>query len=105
MNAKALKEHVPFYAKAAEGTFEKVTPKNGKYFECEELQNYVGGNIELVFLQNEFEDYVLVIDENGKLKDNYINLWATALARVTKSIMKDDFIVGDVVIAHRSMFR
>ena len=56
-----------------------------------DLQKAVGGYIELVYLPN--SDKLLVVDEEGLMKDYPINQEASLLARQP--------IVGDVVVANR----
>ena len=46
-----------------DGSLTEIEPKNGQKFELEELQQYVQGYIELVFLK---EDRLLVINDDGK---------------------------------------
>ena len=63
----------------------------------EGLQQAVGGYIQIISLQSEYEPQTsLVIDEEGKLKGKPINKQATFMARHT--IFPSDSIVGDVVI-------
>lgn len=74
-----------------DGTQTEVTPKNGKQFTLEELQALVGGYIQVV---NTNDRRVMVVDEEGKLKDKPYNQAATRLYKYGT----DDRIVGDVVI-------
>jgi len=60
------------------------------------LQESVGGYIEMVWLD---EELVMVVDEEGKLKDKPINTKATQLYQ--KKFGPVDFIVGDVVVCER----
>ncbi|HIB21727.1 MAG TPA: DUF3846 domain-containing protein [Rhodospirillales bacterium] len=56
----------------------EMTPKNGSDFELKELQDVVGGLIELVALTN---GKLLIVDEEGLLKSLPINTKASMLAR------------------------
>ena len=87
-----------------EGAKEKPT--------LEELQEMVGGNIEVAFSNDEVQ---IIIDEEGKLKGKEINMgatehWWTLLQLDTppdefhtleEFINEVDFLVGDVVILHK----
>lgn len=75
-----------------------VRPTKGEKFSLSELQTAVGGNIEIVRLS---KNLLMVLDEEGKLKDKPLNLIATRLYRVLAKI--DDYIVGDVLIVPAQM--
>lgn len=47
------------------GVLEPLIPKNGTDFSLEELQEAVGGYIELVTVEVDREIYYLVVNENG----------------------------------------
>ena len=80
----------------------------------EELQDMVGGNIEIAFHDNDLEVQI-IIDEEGKVKGREINMKATEFwfrllgldsppdetYSLEEFIEKADFLVGDVVILHR----
>lgn len=76
----------------ATGERESVSPNNGTDFQLEELQNIVGGYIEII----RFEDNIMVLNEEGKLMRLPYNQYATDLFR--KYYNTNDFIVGDVLI-------
>lgn len=78
----------------ADTTVEAIRPDNGTDFSCRELQGYVGGYIEIVRLPN---NYILVVDEEGRLKNKKLNKKATELAGQP--------IVGDVVLCKSKMVR
>ena len=68
-----------------------VLPKNKTDFKLDELQNYVGGIIEIVRTK---DNKMMVINEEGKINELPMNEKATDLY-----IHSDfDFIVGDVLI-------
>jgi hypothetical protein len=74
-----------------------ITPKNGKWFELEELQALVGGRIERVDHASPHHD--MYINEEGKLEALAYNKTATdewdyELAGI------NDVIVGDAVVIH-----
>lgn len=84
-----------------DGTQVEIQPENGKKFRLEEAQNLVGGYIQLVSLHNKNRE-VIIVDEEGKYKPGYeYNPKATEIALTSGSILKDDFIVGNVVICKR----
>ncbi|MBI4201193.1 MAG: DUF3846 domain-containing protein [Chloroflexi bacterium] len=76
-----------------DGIRQEITPREGKRFKLEELQAIVGGFIEIVALPGR---RIMVLNEEGKLKQLPSNAAATALARGT--IAGSDFIVGDVLV-------
>ena len=71
-----------------------VVPKNGKTFSLKELQELVGGNIELLVLPTGKEMY---LNEDGKSLGLPVNSKATKLAR-TAGIALWDQVLGDVVL-------
>lgn len=75
------------------GTTEIVSPANNKHFTLQELQEYVGGYIEVVYLSKKL---VMVINEEGKLNNLPINNKATVIyLAMNKNV---DVIVGDVLV-------
>lgn len=78
-----------------------VVPENGKYFSLIEMQTFVGGYIEILRLNN---GTVMVLDEEGKLKQKSLNLKAN---EVFQEVFKlsNDYIVGDVLICDRKLVR
>ena len=69
----------------------ELNPKNGTDFSLEELQKIVGGYIEIVNLN---EEYIMVVNEEGKLLGLPANPSATIIAR-------QGLIVGDVLVCRR----
>ena len=61
----------------------------------EEMQKFVGGYIEVVYLNDE---QVMIIDEEGKVKGKPINPEATIRATRNNAIFNNDWIAGDVLI-------
>jgi hypothetical protein len=72
-----------------------ITPENGVFFSLKELQNYVGGYIEMLLTN---DDRTMIVNEEGKLKSFEINNEATKL-------IKEKVIVGDVVVCDWSMIQ
>ena len=60
------------------------------------LQNEVGGYIEPIYLPN---DYIMIIDEEGKIKEKDVNYLATDILKY--AFDTPDFIVGDCFICKR----
>lgn len=81
-----------------DGSERIVTPADGKQFTLEELQGYVGGNIQRIGLPGGVGMY---LNEDGKGLLLEENKRATVLGRVA-GIADDDFIVGDVVILSKA---
>ena len=79
-----------------DSTYVEVQPKNGKKFSLKELQEYVGGYIELITLPNTNE--YMVINEEGKIMNLPENGFASAIAQDQTAIYEDDYIAGDVLI-------
>jgi len=72
------------------GTEVELLPESGKHFTLKEMQDCVGGFIEIVYTQ---DGRLIVLDEEGKLKGKEVNLKATKLYGNT-----NDCIVGDVLV-------
>lgn len=71
-----------------------VAPKSGKKYPLEQLQEIVGGYIQVVRLD---ASTVLVCDDDGKYKGYEVNGLATMILRdAFKGSM--DFIVGNVLV-------
>lgn len=72
---------------------------NPQTFTLEEMQNIVGGYIQIVNLTDEV---LMILDEEGKLKQKYYNQAATELfQKCFPNTM--DFIVGDVLVCEADM--
>ena len=72
---------------------EDYTPKNGKTFELDELQGIVDGNFEIVRLR---DGRIIIVDEDGKLKDKAVNIPATNIMR--RDHYTTDYIVGTAIV-------
>lgn len=71
----------------------EVKPKSGKTFSLSELQGFVDGYIEIVELK---DGKIMVVNEEGKLKDLPFNHTATKIYAETYSNM--DVIVGNALV-------
>ena len=75
-----------------------VKPKNGEKFTLEELQELVGGYIQLApHMDNEhpmFKNKIIVVDEEGVIKNKPVNNMASALSKQR--------LVGDVLLCDQS---
>lgn len=76
------------------GTIEDFNPANGKNFTLEEMQQAVGGYIELVYLP---DNKILVVDEEGMIKQKLFN------KKISEMIMKP--IVGDVIVCNQKQIK
>ena len=72
----------------ANTTTEVVQPNNGTDFSLEELHAFVDGYIEVVQTINPY--LILVVDDEGKLKNKPMNYAA--------SLLYGDYIVGDALL-------
>ena len=75
------------------GETKTVEPKNGTDFKLEELQAIVGGYVQIAYLR---DDEIMVMDDEGKLKEKDLNLQASL--RYRRDVNPYDSIVGDVLI-------
>lgn len=58
-----------------DGTTKEVSPKNGKTYSLDELQEFVGGYIEIITKPDGSQ--MMVVNEEGKLEGLHYNLNAT----------------------------
>ena len=84
----------------ADGQRQKVEPKNGEKFKLEELQGYVDGYIEAIFLD---DDTVMVVNEEGKLLGLPYNQLASIKFLQAKGYHEP--IVGDVLVCKRNQMQ
>lgn len=84
-----------------DGSKHVITPKNGKKFELEELQEIVGGYIQAIRLS---ESQSMIVNENGKLYNLEHNAEASFIAHSYRAIFDNDFIVGDVAIINNNQY-
>lgn len=76
-----------------DGCFIPKVPMNGKKFTLLELQGFVDGYVEYVYLSN---NKVLVVDEDGKVKGKPVNMVATGWLRTDG---RDDYVCGPALLA------
>jgi hypothetical protein len=81
-----------------DGTLEPVTPATGGEFTLDEVQNIVGGYVELVRLTKGF----FLVDEDGRYKGLPLNLQATALATLSHGPLT---IVGTALHTNAKEFK
>lgn len=75
----------------------RIMPANGQTFTLEELQEAVGGYIEMITVGEAY----FVLNEEGKLNKLPLNNVATAMALAYDAIWEDDFIGGNVLICRK----
>lgn len=83
-----------------DNTIEKIFPKNQHDFQLEELKEFVGGYIEIIYLP---KNLIMVLNEEGKLFNLPYNAIATTLFRA--SFPTNDYIVGNVLICHTNLVK
>ncbi|MDT3388898.1 MAG: DUF3846 domain-containing protein [Bacteroidota bacterium] len=76
-------------------SYEQVKPK-GETFSLEELQKFVGGYIEIVYLAD--GKLCMVVNEEGKINHLPMNPIATRLFNLFTTGAPYDYIVGNVLI-------
>lgn len=81
-------------------TEEEVQPKNGTDFQLDELQGFVEGNIEIVYLGG---DEIMVVNEEGKLLGLPVNLLATIPYQLSYGPV--DQIYGNALVCKTSEVR
>ena len=91
----------------ANGESHIIEPKNGTDFTLKEMQDYVGGTIDLVKLT---DGMIFVLNDDGKLEGLEMNEQATKYFKLAYPIEKyphnnDELIVGDVIYCHKSMVK
>jgi hypothetical protein len=77
-----------------DGTTHEIKPKTNGTFALAEMQDAVGGYIELVKLKPGTPFAILIVNEDGKQKQLPYNSKATELAEIAP----DDCIVGDALL-------
>ena len=77
------------------GEVDSISLPEDEQARLRQLQDWVGGYIEVVALPGERH---MVINENGKDGPHMINYTATAIAHEAEAIMHSDYIAGVAVI-------
>ncbi len=83
-----------------DNTIEEINSK--KDYKLKELQDIVGGFIEVIY--NLPDEKLMIINEEGKIKNKDFNFHATNLALYNRSIASDDFIVGNAIVLNNKQF-
>lgn len=78
----------------------EISPKNGEYFELEEMKAIVNGWVEVVWLPH---DKIMVVNEEGKLMGLPINTEATKI--YYDNFGFNDVVVGDVLLCDTNQVR
>lgn len=107
----------------ANGETKEVQPANGTDFKLKEVQDIVGGYVEVLRLNN---GDIMLLNEEGKLIDLPRNEEATKLAElptveerwkaklilqeqgvsvIDATMGEEDYIAGDVLVCHNDEFR
>jgi hypothetical protein len=74
----------------ADGGITEIQPKDGQSFTLDEMQELVGGYIEVVAAAG---GYSLVIDEEGRVKGKPFNELATAAHAIGRPLVGDALLV------------
>ncbi len=85
----------------------EVSPQNGKDFKLQEVHKLL--NIKNLKIINLGKDYLgnsslMLIDDDGRLKDGFINGISTILAWQCGAIPKNDCIRGNTLICNENEF-
>lgn len=85
-----------------DGTVVEIEPLNGETFELQELYKLLDCElVEVVNLRR--SENILIIDEEGKYSQKFINEAATVIARNAQGIYPTGYIVGDAILCHSDM--
>jgi hypothetical protein len=78
-----------------------IHPKNKISFSIEELRKLVGGEIQIVILDDK---YLMILNECAKLNNPLgINIIASKILKDHKLMEYGQFVVGDVVVVEREL--
>lgn len=79
-----------------------IEPQNGTDFSLEELYQHVGCScVQMITL---YDDRIMWIDEEGKMKDKPINTMATGMFYASGGVV-GDYIVGTVFVCDNSQVK
>lgn len=81
------------------GDFQETQPNNGTAFELEELQEIVGGYIEIIRLN---DGKIIIVNEEGLMQGLPVNIEATNILRRDHSTAQ--YIVGNAIVCDSDMF-
>lgn len=85
-----------------DGTQQEVKPQNNEFFSLSEMQQYVGGLIQIIRFSDE---EAMVVNEEGKLMGLEVNEAATNLALDNEAIFFWDCVVGNALICSSNELR
>ena len=80
-----------------DGSIKEVRPRNGKTFQLEEMQRFVGGYIEVI---NMGVKKFMIVNAEGKISGLPVNFVATELYKKQKGY--HELFVGNVIICDKS---
>ena len=83
------------------GDVNEIRPLNDTDFQLSELQRYVDGYIEILYLP---DGRIMVLNEEGKFYKD-LNIPATELAIGYGVIQQSDYISGDVILCPSAMVK
>lgn len=87
----------------ADGKRQLVEPTNGKDFQLDQLYQLLSCEmIEIVRLP---DSDIMIIDEEGKLRQKPPNMQASLLAWGAGSVAVTDIIVGDALVCHTTQLK
>lgn len=90
------------YHLTTNGEIFSIEPENGTDFSLKEVQTYVDGFIEVIYLNKEL---IMIVNEEGKLSPLPTNDLASLIAYKCEAISNKDYIAGDVVICPSVMLK
>jgi len=83
----------------------EISPENGESFTLAELNEFVGGHVEMITFPS---GRMIVINEEGKLNGLPVNYFATKewlKEFPPEQYQPEDFVVGDAIICDREMVK
>ncbi len=84
------------------GIIREVSPQNGKDFKLQEVYKLLDINlVDVLYLK---EDLLMLIDDEGKVNDSFINREATIIAWQFGAISENDCICGKALICSDEEF-
>lgn len=78
----------------------EISPVNGTCFTLKEAQSLVNGYVQVIDI---CPDRIMIINEEGKFHFE-LNVEATRLALMNRSIFPNDYIAGDAIVCDATMF-
>lgn len=81
----------------------EVKPKNGTDFQLKELQEVVGGYIQILHIYRTGE--LMVVNDEGRLEGLPRNGKATTYAKQYNAIFPNDYIAGNVLVCDQEQIK